>query len=224
MANKKSFKQTPIPYRTKSGEPMRYYVLDEECIHETEVTRAECLARPETSDNPYPQRWYVDDESGLVIRLPRNEKGEDFARDNMRYIWREQKYQERKYACVWKGTNNCDQDCDRCSRRVSRTVDLDTNFGREADGDDSGMGFEPASDYDVEGITEEKALLDTLYAALAALTETDRDLMKSVYWENKTERQLAPELGLKEPKSVNKRKKRVLEILRQNESLKSFFE
>lgn len=45
MANKKSFKQTTIPYRTTSGELIRYYILDEECIYEIEVTRAECLAR-----------------------------------------------------------------------------------------------------------------------------------------------------------------------------------
>jgi hypothetical protein len=86
--------------------------------------------------------------------------------------------------------------------------------------------FEPADtskDADIIGVMEEKALLDTLYAALATLTAEDCDLIKEVFWDRKTERQLAPELGLKEPKSVNNRKHRILEILRQNEALQAFF-
>ena len=71
---------------------------------------------------------------------------------------------------------------------------------------------------------EEKALLDTLYSALATLAKKDLDLTKDVFWHGKTERELAPLLGLKEPKSVNKRKHRILEILRKNEALKGFFE
>ena len=67
-------------------------------------------------------------------------------------------------------------------------------------------------------------LVHTLYAALATLAQQDLDLMKDTFWEGKTERELAPLLGLKEPKSVNKRKHRILEILRQNEALKVFFE
>lgn len=65
---------------------------------------------------------------------------------------------------------------------------------------------------------EDKAQLDTLYVALAALTEEERYLITEIYWNGKTERQLALKLGLKEPKSVNKRKHRILEILRKVEA------
>lgn len=223
MSKNKAFKQTPIPYKSKNGEPMAYYVVSENG-NEVKVSRAECLARPEETDDQYIQRWFIDEESGLVVRLPRNEIGETVARENMRLIWREDKHQERKFQCVWKGTKNCDQNCERCDRKhKSRTVELDALFQRE-DGGGSEAHLELADSSDIVAIAEGKALLDTLYAALAALTQDDRDLMLAIYRDGKTERQLAPELGLKEPKSVNKRKHRILEILRNNEDLKGFFE
>ncbi len=98
--SKKSFKSTPIPYRAKNGEPMAYYILSEDGTQQTKVTRAECLDRTNEPCIEFPQRWYVDEESGLVVRLPRKQMGEDLALDNMRFIWREAKYQERKFQCI----------------------------------------------------------------------------------------------------------------------------
>ena len=80
QSQNKSFKPTPIPHRTKSGEPMAYYILSEDGAQEFKVTRAECLALTEEPENPFPQRWYVDEESGLVVRLPRSQMSEDLAR------------------------------------------------------------------------------------------------------------------------------------------------
>ena len=234
--SKQSFKPSPIPHRTKSGEPMAYYILSEDGTQQTKVTRVECLARTEEAGIELPQRWYVDEEASLVVRLPRNQMGEDLARENMRFIWREAKHAERNCSCVLKGTDKCkgwkpDADgfveCDCCQRpNRSRTVELDMHFQRENDGDGDSpeARFEPADPNDFQSVLEEKALLDTLYAALATLAQEDRDLIKDVFWHGKTERELAPLLGLKEPKSVNKRKHRILEILRQNEALKGLFE
>jgi hypothetical protein len=168
-----SYKSTPIPHYSKSGAPMAYHVLFED-DSQKKVTRAECLAPAEKSDNPFPQRWFIDEESGLVIRLPRTAKGDELARENMRSVWREAKRQER-----W----------------VGRTALPITND----EGDE--VVFEPADtskDANIVGVMEEKALLDTLYAALTA---EDRDLIKEIFWNGKTERQLALELGLKEPKA-----------------------
>ena len=103
--SKKSFKPTPIPNRTKSGKPMAYYILSEDGMQEIKVTRAECLDRTEVPDGELPQRWFVDEESGMVVRLPRNQEGEGLARDNMRSIWRETKRIERNCSCVFKGTD-----------------------------------------------------------------------------------------------------------------------
>lgn len=234
--SKKSFKSTPIPHRAKNGEPMAYYILSEDGAQESKVTRAECLARTEEPENPFPQRWFVDEDSGYVIRLPRNQKSEYLSRFNMRSIWREQKHQERRFACLLKGTEKCggwktaedgSRECDNCQRRFkSRTIELDAFFQREnsSNGDKKETRYEPADLNDLESVMEEKALLDTLYAALATLAQEDLDLIKDIFWHGKTERELAPLLGYKQSKSVNKRKHKILEILRQNEDLKGFFE
>ena len=92
------------------------------------------------------------------------------------------------------------------------------------EGDSPEARFEIADPIDIQSVIEDQALLDTLYAALAKLAKEDLDLIKDVFWKGKTERELAPLLGLKEPKSVNKRKHRVLKILRNNEALKGLFE
>ena len=230
MSKNSNFKKTSIPHRSKFGEPMTYFILSEDGKQHTPVTRKECLAIVDEPTNPNQQRWFVDEESGLVVRLPRNAKGEEIASENMRYIWREQKQHERKCECIYKGTTKCNgwkttpdgtRECDYCQQKnVSRTVELDMFF--TGDGNEV-PHFEPTDPCDITSFLEDKALLDTLYSALAALTSEEQSLIKDIFWQGKTERQLAPELGLKEPKSVNKRKHRILEILRQNEDLKNFF-
>lgn len=222
--SKKSFRPTPIPHRTKSGEPMAYYTLSDDGKIHTEVTRAECLARINESDNPFPQRWFVDEESGLVVRLPRNQKGEDLARDNMRFIWREQKYQERKFQCVWKGTNKCNQKCETCNSRTSRTVELDKPLSNDADSEGVDTYFELADPTDFTEIVEQKAVFDTLYKALATLTQKDRDLIIDRVVHEKTVRELAPKYGFKSSRSISVHERRILDLLRNNEALKKFFE
>ena len=224
MTNNKSFKVTPIAHRAKNGEPMQYYVLSEDGEQETRVTRSVCLVRTEEPENPFPQRWYVDEESGLVIRLPRNQMGEDLARYNMRSIWREQKQQERKFQCVWKGTNKCDQKCEACGSRTSRTVELDKPLRSDADGEGSDTYFEPSGPTDIADILEQKAVLDTLRAALSALIQEDRDLIKDRVILEKTVRELAPKYGFKSSRSITVHERRILEILRNDEDLKKFFE
>ena len=162
MSQNNTFRTTPIPHRTKFGEPMIYYTLSDDGKIHTETSRAACLARSEEPENSFPQRWYVDEESGLVVRLPRNQIGEDLARDNMRSIWREQKQQERKFQCVWKGTNKCDQKCEDCRSRTSRTIELDKPLKSDTDGEGSDTYFEPSDPTDIAEIIEQKALLDTL--------------------------------------------------------------
>ncbi len=220
--SKKSFNPTPIPHRTKSGEPMAYYILSEDGAQEFKVTRAECLAPTEEPENKFPQRWYVDEESGLVVRLPRNQIGEDLARDNMRSIWREQKYQERKFQCVWKGTSKCDQKCETCKSHTSRTIELDKPLGNDSDGSDT--FYEPADPTDITEFLEQKAVLDTLYAALATLTQKDRELITDRIILEKTVRELAPKYDFKSSRSITVHVRRILDILRNDEALKKFFE
>lgn len=222
--SKKSFKTTSIPYRTKSGELMAYYTLSEDGKIHTEVSRSVCLTHTDETDNPFPQRWYVDEESGLVVRLPRNQMGEDLARDNMRFIWREQKHQERKFQCVWKGTSKCDQKCETCKSRTSRSVELNKPLNNDTDGDGSDTFYEPSDPTDITEILEQKAVLDTLYAALATLTQKDRDLIKDRVILEKTVRELAPKYDFKSSRSITVHVRRILDILRNDEALKKFFE
>ena len=245
--SKESFKPTPIPHRTKFGEPMAYYILSEDGAQEFKVTRAECLARSEEPEEPFPQRWYVDEESGLVVRLPRNQRGEELARDNMRYIWREDKRQERKASCIVEGSNRCPvtcakcpmntvceskhkakcglscvKKCESCSLIQTREVELDKTY--TADDGDSISRFEPADPADIADILEQKAVLDTLYAALAALTQEDRNLITDRVILEKTVRELAPKYGFKSSRSITVHERRILDILRNDEALKKFFE
>ncbi|MCC7571063.1 hypothetical protein KO465_07035 [Candidatus Micrarchaeota archaeon] len=220
----KSFKPTPIPHRTKFGEPMAYYTLSDDGKIHTEVSRAECLARIDEPGTPFPQRWYVDDESGLVIRLPHNQMGKDLSRENMRSIWREQKYQERKFQCVWKDTNKCSQKCENCRFRTSRTIELDKPMRKEADIEGSDTYFEPSDSIDITEIIEQKALLDTLYAALSTLAQEDLNLIKDRFFLGKTVRDLASKYGFKSSRSITVHVRRILDILRNSEALKRFFE
>ena len=222
MSQNNTFRTTPIPHRTKFGEPMTYYTLSDDGKIHTETSRAACLARSEEPENSFPQRWYVDEESGLVVRLPRNQMGEDLARENMRSIWREQKYQERKLQCVWKGTNKCDHKCETCTSRTSRTVELDKPLGNDSDGSDT--FYEPADPTDITEFLEQKAVLDTLYAALATLTQKDRELITDRIILERTVRELAPKYDYKSSRSITVHVRRILDILRNDEALKKFFE
>jgi hypothetical protein len=153
-----SFKTTPIPRRSTLGEPMEYFILSEDG-RQTKVTRAECIGRNDKSEQPH--LLFVDEEGGRVYQLPRTAQNERFVRENMRDIWREAKHQER-----WAG------------RTATPTVN--------DEGDE--VMFEPvdtSDEADVVGILEEKALLDTLHSALAALTQEDRDLINDIFWGEK---------------------------------------
>lgn len=245
--SKKSFKPTPIPHRTKFGEPMAYYTLSDDGKVHTEASRAVCLARIEEPNNPFPQRWFVDEESGLVVRLPRNQMGEELARDNMRYIWREDKKQERKSSCIVERSKRCPitcakcpmnttcgskhkaecglscvKKCESCSLIQTREVELDKTY--TADDGDSISHLELADPADITDILEQKAVLDTLHAALATLTQEDRDLINDRVILGKTVRELASKYGFKSSRSITVHERRILDILRNNEALKKFFE
>ncbi len=67
-------------------------------------------------------------------------------------------------------------------------------------------------------------MFDTLYVALAALTQRDSDLIKDRIVLEKTVRKLAPKYGFKSSRSITVHERRTLNILRNDEALKKFFE
>jgi RNA polymerase sigma factor (sigma-70 family) len=75
-------------------------------------------------------------------------------------------------------------------------------------------GFDiPSEQALVEEIAMDKLLLEMLMAALAELTDDERSLINALFYDEKSEREVADEIGLSQ-KAVNKRRHRILEKLR----------
>jgi RNA polymerase sigma factor (sigma-70 family) len=75
-------------------------------------------------------------------------------------------------------------------------------------------GFEAVSQEAlVDEIVADKLLLNELYAALAELTDNERSLIDALYYQEKSERDVAAEISLSQ-KAVNKRRHRILDKLR----------
>lgn len=65
----------------------------------------------------------------------------------------------------------------------------------------------------VDEIVEDKLMLDMLFAALAELTDDERDLIDALFFDEKSERDVAQEIGLSSI-AVHKRKHKILDKLR----------
>ena len=75
-------------------------------------------------------------------------------------------------------------------------------------------GFEAVSDEKlIEEIVEDKLLLDMLFQALAELTEDERSLIDALFYEDKSEREIAAETGVPHP-TIHSRKNAVLKKLK----------
>jgi hypothetical protein len=199
------------------------------------ATRAECLTRSEQGD--FPQRWFVDEESGLVVRLPRTEAGDNLARFNMQSIWTDEKSRERSISCVDKLTARCPINCGNCRmndccgnehretnglkctkkceaclrKNTSRTIELDNPF----DSTEDGVPYSLVAECNIAAIFDDKATLEFLYTALRTLLEKwEQELIKDIYWRNKTERELTAKYGYANQASINNHKKRILDILK----------
>jgi RNA polymerase sporulation-specific sigma factor len=71
------------------------------------------------------------------------------------------------------------------------------------------------AEFDIEGDEEEINFLRiVIRQALAQLPEEDRYLIERKFWDGATEREIARELGIKQP-SVHKRIKRILAKLKE---------
>lgn len=78
---------------------------------------------------------------------------------------------------------------------------------------DSGM--EPISnDALVEDIVADRMMLEALFAALQSLPGSERDLIRALYFEAKTEREVAAGLGISSV-AVHKQKHRILKKLKE---------
>ena len=75
-------------------------------------------------------------------------------------------------------------------------------------------GFEiPSGEVLVDEIVEDKLLLDMLSKALSELTEEERVLIDELFFNDKSEREIAREIGVSQP-AIHKRRNRILEKLK----------
>lgn len=75
-------------------------------------------------------------------------------------------------------------------------------------------GFEiPSGEALVDEIVEDKLLLDMLSKALSELTEDERFLINELFFNDKSEREIACEIGVSQP-AIHKRRNRILEKLK----------
>ena len=71
-------------------------------------------------------------------------------------------------------------------------------------------GFEiPSGQALVDEIVEDKLLLDMLSKALSELTEDERFLINELFFNDKSEREIAREIGVSQP-AIHKRRNRIL--------------
>lgn len=120
--------------------------------------------------------------------------------------WAEYKRKEREKRCRDENGNRCTKDCRLCSQeRTGSDLSLD-RFAHE--------GFEVADPIDLAELVADKLLLEELCAALEELEPDDRSLIDALFYDERTERDYASEIGLSH-QSVNKRRKKVIEKLRE---------
>jgi DNA-directed RNA polymerase specialized sigma24 family protein len=128
--------------------------------------------------------------------------------------------------CDWTSPDDClvcEQKCIECNLpNKSQTVELDRYWNSD-DEEYDGPQFEFEADIDIEREYEEKEMHETLKNALDELTDDERQLWDYLV-DDMSEREIAPLLGLKEPKSVNYRKHQLFEKLAANDALRAYYE
>lgn len=233
-------------YQRKHYESYHIMLSDGSSI---KTTRRECFApaEPVTEDNPYPQRWYYSPDGQMAIRLPRNELGEKFGKDNAADLKAEERNTERKNLCVGQTSRasctvtcadcpfsdyckseyrvkngvGCKRKCDCCSSYVRRTLELDKPFSFNDDGTE--VVFDLADDSaDIEGVYSISERRDSIAAIIASLDSVDRELWHCLVRKIK-KNEIAKKLHLTVD-GVYYRQKRLERLLRQNEAAKKFFE
>ena len=187
------------------------------------VSRRECFAPPEepTADNPFKQRWFYDPEAGYAVRLERSAYGDAIHRIGGASLKREERHKARKSQCVWKNTMHCDQNCDRCTRCVSRTVDIDRPHVNQSDGAECPLEFADVS-ANVEAIAQDRAMLSALIAVLNELTQDEQALWAFLIAKAKKQ-EIADRFNLTLD-GVRYREKRLFAKIRSDDTLRNYFD
>ena len=169
---------------------------------ETEVSRRTCFAPDEepTPSNPFKQRWFYDPEASYVIRLPRNQMGDDLGKRNAADLKAAERYQVRKIK--------------NCPGELDKHISFD-------DGNEVLLEVEDEK-ADILAILEDREKLSALISVLNMLAPDDRALWACLA--NKVKKQdIADSFGITLD-GVYYREKRLKAILRSDATLKTFYE
>jgi DNA-directed RNA polymerase specialized sigma24 family protein len=134
---------------------------------------------------------------------------EEVYRAYKRPAWAERKRKERQKRCRDENGNRCVEDCrHRGDERTGRFLSLDRFLAE---------GFEIADPVNLAEMVAEKMLLEELNKALKELEPEERSLIEAIFYDGRTERDYADEIGLLH-QSVNKRKQKIMVELRRHMS------
>ena len=170
---------------------------------ETEITRRACFAPAEdpTHANSFKQRWYYDPEASYVIRLPRDQMGDDLGKRNAADLKATERYQVRKI--------------ENCPGELDRPV--------TSDGNGNDVLIEVADEAaDILAILEDREQLSALISALNKLAPDDRALWNCLAKKVKKQ-DIADRFGITLD-GVYYREKRLKSIIRSDATLKTFYE
>ncbi len=130
---------------------------------------------------------------------------EEVYRAYKRPLWAEHKRKERAKRCRDENGFRCTKDCRTCEKsREGSILSLD-KFNDE--------GYEVADSVDLAELVADKLLLEQLVDALDDLDPDERSLISALFYNDRTERDYASEVGISH-QAVGKRKQKVIEKLR----------
>lgn len=120
----------------------------------------------------------------------------------MRPLWAEQKRKKRATRCRDERGKRCMKSCRECSKfRDGGDLSLD-KFSED--------GFDVADTVDIAELVADKLLLEQLFAAL---NDTEKALIVARYYDNRTVRDYAAEVGVSH-QAISKQERKILEKLR----------
>jgi RNA polymerase sigma factor (sigma-70 family) len=130
---------------------------------------------------------------------------EEVYRAYKRPLWAEHKRKERAKRCRDENGFRCTKDCRTCEKTREGSVLSIDRFIDE--------GYEPADTVDMAELVADKLLLEQLVACLDDLNPDERSLVDALFYNDRTERDYAAEIGISH-QAVGKRKQKVIEKLR----------
>ena len=120
-------------------------------------------------------------------------------------VWRESKRAERAKRCRDENGFRCNEDCSICPRtRIGAALSLD-KFSDD--------GFEIADQQDLTEMVADKLLFEALLDVMDELEPDEKALIDALFYEERSERDYAAELGISH-QAIGKRKKKIIKKLR----------